>query len=74
MSHRTARYLEITRPERIVWRTKWLDEPLASAPEARVVLEFKLGSVSHPVGDPAFSSHLITTTIVIPWNFYWKKA
>jgi uncharacterized protein YndB with AHSA1/START domain len=40
MSHCTARYLEITRPERIVWRTKWLDEPLASAPEARVVLEF----------------------------------
>jgi uncharacterized protein YndB with AHSA1/START domain len=44
MSHRTARYLEITRPERIVWRTKWLDEPLASAPEVRVVLEFKAPS------------------------------
>ena len=38
--HCTARYLEITRPARIVWVTKWLDGPLASAPEARVTLEF----------------------------------
>lgn len=40
VNHCTARYLEIEPPARIVWRTKWLDGPLASAPEARVTLEF----------------------------------
>ncbi|MGH8865428.1 MAG: SRPBCC family protein, partial [Burkholderiales bacterium] len=40
VSHCTARYVEIKRPVRIVWRTKWLDGPLADAPEARVILEF----------------------------------
>jgi glutathione S-transferase len=40
VSHCTARYIEINRPTRIVWLTKWLDGPLANAPEARVTLEF----------------------------------
>jgi uncharacterized protein YndB with AHSA1/START domain len=40
VSHCTARYEEIRRPARIVWRVKWLDGPLASAPEGRVTLEF----------------------------------
>lgn len=40
--HCTARYLEIERPARIVWHTKWIDGPLAVAPEARVTLEFKV--------------------------------
>lgn len=38
--HCSARYTEIDRPARIVWRTKWLDGPLAGAPEARVTLKF----------------------------------
>ncbi len=42
VSHCTARYVEIKRPTRIVWLTKWLDGPLANAPEARVTLEFTL--------------------------------
>src|SRR5262249_20077503 len=40
VGHCTARYIEIDRPSRIVWLTKWLDGPLADAPEARVTLEF----------------------------------
>ena len=40
VSHCTARYVEIQEPARIVWLTKWLDGPLAGAPEARVTLEF----------------------------------
>lgn len=40
VSHCTACYVEIEKPARIVWRTKWLDGPLAGAPEARVTLEF----------------------------------
>ncbi len=42
VSHCTARYLQINRPTRIVWLTKWLDGPLANAPEARVTLEFSV--------------------------------
>src|SRR5262245_41601363 len=38
--HCTARFIEIERPSKIVWRTRWLDGPLASAPEGRVTLEF----------------------------------
>ncbi len=40
VNHCTARYVEIERPVRIVWLTKWLDGPLAGAPEGRVTLEF----------------------------------
>jgi uncharacterized protein YndB with AHSA1/START domain len=40
INHCTARYIEIDRPARIVWLTRWLDGPLARAPEARVKLEF----------------------------------
>jgi glutathione S-transferase len=36
----TARYAEIDRSKRIVWWVKWLDGPMAAAPEARVTLEF----------------------------------
>lgn len=35
-----ARYIELAAPSRIVWLTKWLDGPMASAPEMRVTLEF----------------------------------
>ena len=41
LGHCEARYLEIEMPSRIVWSTKWLDGPLAAAPEARVTLEFR---------------------------------
>ena len=40
VSRSTAQYDEIVRPSRIVWRTKWLDGPMAAAPEMRVTLEF----------------------------------
>jgi predicted enzyme related to lactoylglutathione lyase/uncharacterized protein YndB with AHSA1/START domain len=40
IGHCTARFAEIEKPSRIVWFTKWLDGPLAAAPEARVTLEF----------------------------------
>jgi glutathione S-transferase len=40
VGHCTASYLEIERPVRIMWLTKWLDGPLAGAPEMRVTLEF----------------------------------
>lgn len=40
VGHCTARYIEIDRPNRIVWHTKWLDGPLASTPEGLVTLEF----------------------------------
>lgn len=40
VTHCTARYAKIRRPARIVWHTRWLDGPLAGAPEARVTLEF----------------------------------
>lgn len=42
VGHCTARYAEIERPARIVWWTKWLDGPLADAPQARVTLEFSV--------------------------------
>jgi uncharacterized protein YndB with AHSA1/START domain len=35
-----ARYVEIQKPSRIVWRSKWFDGPLASAEEMRITLEF----------------------------------
>jgi uncharacterized protein YndB with AHSA1/START domain len=35
-----ARYMEIEKPHRIVWRSKWLDGPLADADEMRITLEF----------------------------------
>lgn len=35
-----ARYMEIERPCRIVWRSKWLDGPLVDADEMRITLEF----------------------------------
>jgi uncharacterized protein YndB with AHSA1/START domain len=38
--HCTARYVEIERPSRIVWRSKWLDGPLAGPAETRITLEF----------------------------------
>jgi uncharacterized protein YndB with AHSA1/START domain len=40
VARNTARYAEIDRPNRIVWWVKWLDGPLAGAPEACVTLEF----------------------------------
>ena len=40
VAHCTARFAEITRPSRIVWWTRWLDGPLAGAPEMRVTLNF----------------------------------
>jgi uncharacterized protein YndB with AHSA1/START domain len=42
VARNTARYVEIDRPNRIVWWVKWLDGPLAGAPEARVTLEFSV--------------------------------
>ena len=36
----TARYVEIEKPHRIVWRSKWLDGPLAETAEMRITLEF----------------------------------
>jgi uncharacterized protein YndB with AHSA1/START domain len=35
----TARYMEIEKPRRIVWRSKWLDGPLVDADEMRITLE-----------------------------------
>jgi glutathione S-transferase len=40
VGHCTARFSAIERPSRIVWHTRWLDGPLAVAPEARVTLVF----------------------------------
>ena len=40
VNHCTARYIEIEKPVRLVWSTKWLDGPLVGAPEMRVTLEF----------------------------------
>jgi uncharacterized protein YndB with AHSA1/START domain len=37
----TARFVAIEPPRRIVWLTRWLDGPLAQAPEARVTLDFR---------------------------------
>jgi uncharacterized protein YndB with AHSA1/START domain len=41
VTHCIARYVAFERPRRIVWRTKWLDGPLAGAPKTRVTLEFE---------------------------------
>ena len=40
VQHCSARYIEITPNERIVWLTSWTDGPMAGRPEMRVTLDF----------------------------------
>ncbi len=39
LNHCAARYVELERPHRIVWLTRWQDGPMAGIPEMRVTLE-----------------------------------